>query len=51
MEADYFIESLGIIFEFDGPDHYNNFKIIRDERKYRELNSIKKKVKSKDKNY
>ena len=46
MEADYFIESLGIIFEFDGPDHYNNpFKIIRDERKYRELNSIKKKGK------
>ena len=44
--SDYFIESLGIIFEFDGPDHYNNpFKIIRDERKYRELNSIKKKGK------
>jgi len=43
MEADYLIESLGIIFEFDGPDHYNNpFKIIRDERKYKGLNSIKK---------
>ena len=44
MEADYFIESLGIVFEFDGPDHYNNpFKMMRDLRKYRSLNSIKKK--------
>lgn len=43
IEPDYFIESLGLIFEFDGPDHYNNpFKIIRDERKYRGLKSIKK---------
>ena len=22
IEPDYFIESLGLIFEFDGPDHY-----------------------------
>ena len=43
IEPDFFIENLGIIFEFDGPDHYTNpFKIIRDERKYRGLNSIKK---------
>ena len=47
IEPDYFIESLGLIFEFDGPDHYNNpFKIIRDERKYRGLKSIKKNGKS-----
>ena len=46
IEPDYFIESLGLIFEFDGPDHYNNpFKIIRDERNYRGLKSIKKMVK------
>ena len=43
MEADYFIEKLGLVFEFDGPDHYNNpFKMIRDERKYIALKSIKK---------
>ena len=43
MEADYFIEKLGIIFEFDGPDHYTNpFKMMRDELKYKSLNSIKK---------
>ena len=24
IEPDYFYESLGLIFEFDGPDHYNN---------------------------
>ena len=34
IEADYFIEELGLIFEFDGPPHYNNpFKIVADERK------------------
>ena len=34
IEADYFIEDLGLIFEFDGPPHYSNpFKIVADERK------------------
>ena len=34
IEADYFIEHLGLIFEFDGPPHYSNpFKIVADERK------------------
>ena len=43
IEPDYFIESLGLIFEFDGPDHYNDsFKVMKDERKYEGLKYIKK---------
>ena len=41
MEPDYFIEKLGLIFEFDGPIHYQNtFKYLSDGRKYSKLNSI-----------
>lgn len=43
IEPDYFYENLGLIFEFDGPDHYNDsFKIMKDERKYKNLKHIKK---------
>ena len=43
IEPDYFYENLGLIFEFDGPDHYNNsHKIMKDERKYKNLKYIKK---------
>ena len=43
IEPDYFIESLGLVFEFDGPNHYtDSFKIMRDERKYKGLEHIKK---------
>ena len=43
IEPDYFYESLGLIFEFDGPDHYNNsYKIMKDENKYKNLKYIKK---------
>ena len=43
IEPDYFIENLGLIFEFDGPDHYNDsFKVMKDERKYNGLKYIKK---------
>ena len=43
IEPDYFIESLGLIFEFDGPNHYNeSFKVMKDERKYTNLKYIKK---------
>ena len=43
IEPDYFIENLGLIFEFDGPDHYNDaFKVMKDERKYNNLKDIKK---------
>ena len=49
IEPDYFIESLGLIFEFDGPDHYkDSFKIMRDERKYDGLKYIKKNGKNVD---
>jgi len=49
IEPDYFIESLGLIFEFDGPDHYkDSFKIMRDERKYDGLKYIKKDGKNVD---
>tara|TARA_Y100000294_G_scaffold160391_1_gene163983 strand:- start:435 stop:1391 length:957 start_codon:yes stop_codon:yes gene_type:complete len=41
MKPDYFIEKLGLIFEFDGPIHYQNtFKILKDQIKYTNLNSI-----------
>ena len=41
MKPDYFIEKLGLIFEFDGPIHYQStFKILKDRIKYRNLNSI-----------
>ena len=43
IEADYFIEDLGLIFEFDGPQHYSNpFKIVADNRKYKCTENIKK---------
>jgi hypothetical protein len=43
IEPDYFYESLGLIFEFDGPNHYNDsLKIMKDERKYKNLKYIKK---------
>ena len=43
IEPDYFYESLGLIFEFDGPDHYNNsYKIMKDENKYKNLKYIQK---------
>ena len=43
IEADYFIEELGLIFEFDGPPHYNNpFKIVADERKKKLLENLTK---------
>ena len=43
IEADYFIEELGLIFEFDGPPHYNNpFKIIADERKKKLIENLTK---------
>ena len=43
IEPDYFIESLGLIFEFDGPNHYNDsFKVMKDERKYSNLEYIRK---------
>lgn len=43
IEPDYFYENLGLIFEFDGPDHYNDsYKIMKDERKYNGLKNIKK---------
>ena len=41
MKPDYFIEKLGLIFEFDGPIHYQNtFKILKDRIKYGNLDSI-----------
>jgi len=41
MKPDYFIEKLGLIFEFDGPIHYQStFKILKDQMKYTNLNSI-----------
>ena len=41
MVPDYFIEKLGLIFEFDGPIHYQStFKILKDQMKYTNLNSI-----------
>ncbi len=41
MTPDYFIEKLGLIFEFDGPIHYQNtFKILKDRIKYGNLDSI-----------
>ena len=47
IEPDYFIENLGLIFEFDGPDHYNNsIKVMKDERKYQNLKFLKKNGKS-----
>tara|TARA_B110001454_G_scaffold145377_1_gene134868 strand:+ start:451 stop:1395 length:945 start_codon:yes stop_codon:yes gene_type:complete len=49
IEADYFIEDLGLIFEFDGPPHYSNpFKIVADNRKYKCTENIKKKGKKID---
>ena len=43
IEADYFIEELGLIFEFDGPPHYNNpFKIVADERKKKLIENLTK---------
>jgi len=43
IEPDYFIESLGLVFEFDGPNHYtDSFKVMKDERKYKGLEYIKK---------
>ena len=43
IEPDYFYESLGLIFECDGPDHYNNsYKIMKDENKYKNLKYIQK---------
>ena len=43
IEPDYFLENLGLIFEFDGPDHYNDsIKVMKDERKYQNLKYIKK---------
>ena len=43
IEPDYFLENLGLIFEFDGPDHYNNsIKVMKDERKYQNLKYLKK---------
>ena len=43
IEPDYFIESLRLVFEFDGPNHYNDsLKIMKDERKYKNLKYIKK---------
>lgn len=49
IEPDYFIENLGLVFEFDGPDHYNNsLKIMKDERKYNDLQYIKKNGKKVD---
>ena len=39
IEADYFIEDLGLIFEFDGPPHYSNpFKIV--EMKSKKIRKI-----------
>ena len=49
IEPDYFYENLGLIFEFDGPDHYNDsYKIMKDERKYNGLKNIKKNGKKVD---
>jgi len=43
IEPDYFIESLRLVFEFDGPNHYNDsYKIMKDERKYKNLKYIQK---------
>tara|TARA_Y100000992_G_C21261955_1_gene491754 strand:+ start:269 stop:1189 length:921 start_codon:yes stop_codon:yes gene_type:complete len=43
IEPDYFYPNLGLIFEFDGPNHYNeSFKIMKDERKYSGLKNITK---------
>ena len=43
IEADYFIENLGLIFEFDGPPHYSNpFKIVADERKKKLVEKLTK---------
>ena len=41
MTPDYFIEKLGLVFEFDGPVHYQNtFKMLKDQKKYNKLDSI-----------
>jgi len=49
IEADYFIEELGLIFEFDGPPHYNNpFKIVADERKKKLIENLTKNGKKAD---
>ena len=49
IEADYFIEELGLIFEFDGPPHYNNpFKIVADERKKKLVEKLTKNGKKTD---
>ena len=49
IEADYFIEELGLIFEFDGPPHYNNpFKIVADERKKKLVGKLTKNGKKTD---
>ena len=43
IEPDYIYESLGLIFEYDGPDHYSkSLKIMKDERKTKNLKYIKK---------
>ncbi len=43
IEPDYFIESLGLVFEFDGPNHYtDSFKVMKDERKFKGLEHIRK---------
>ena len=45
FEADWCLEEKKLIYEYDGPDHYNNvFKIDRDKRKKKELENQNYKI-------